>query len=110
MSAVYQTLAFTLETARYLAKVGGAGIALVAGLSNSPILHNRHALRRWCKFVQLTSDESDSTMFWMQEDYDDEGDVDREPRARLQYEHSLPRGGLPGVFQLMEVQDNEPNR
>jgi hypothetical protein len=107
MSNVYQTLAFTLETARYMVQSCGKGLALVTGTTDTFVLRDRHALRRWCKFVQITEDPEERDMFIMREEPDEEAEgEDSGSDVRLRYEFALPRGATPGEFQLVDIQDS----
>lgn len=106
MSNVYQTLAFTLETARYMVQSGGKGIALIAGTTDTFLLRDRHALRRWCKFVQITEDPDERGVYSMREEPDDGDDVTDGSGVQARYEFVFPRGAGTGQFQLTDIKMN----
>lgn len=121
MGNVYQTLAYLYETLLFMQTSTGSGQVVVTGASDSFILQrtSRHALRRWCSFLEIREDVSGEGEFILREEVeptedgdDDEGmnDDDEEQdekmpkRIQLRYEYSPPDTRRDGTFRLVDVE------
>ncbi|KAL4158842.1 hypothetical protein PRNP1_004616 [Phytophthora ramorum] len=105
MGNVYQTLAYLLEAQDYMKTATGSGVAVVAGNTDAFLLRDRPLLRRWCRFLEIVSDEEKPGVFTLREEVENAVDVGEDvARTQVRYEFSLPVDEEGGKFQLLLVQ------
>ncbi|KAL4174386.1 hypothetical protein KRP22_006324 [Phytophthora ramorum] len=105
MGNVYQTLAYLLEAQDYMKTATGSGVAVVAGNTDAFLLRDRPLLRRWCRFLEIVSDEEKPGVFTLREEVENAVDVGEDvARTQVRYEFSLPVDEEGGNFQLLLVQ------
>lgn len=65
MTSVTATMAYLFETLRFIQRAhGAAGQIVISGVSDAFLLRERHALRRWCQFLEIIpSQEDDGKIF-----------------------------------------------
>lgn len=63
LTNVMAAMAYLFETLRFIQRThAGAGQVVISGVSDAFLLRERHALRRWCRFLEIIrSQEDDGT-------------------------------------------------